>query len=432
MRTADVVIGANWGDEGKGLLTDYLAAPYGKDALVVRFCGGAQAGHTVTAPDGRRHVFNHFGSGSFCGSSTYLSRFFICNPIMFLAEARRLEKIGLKPKVFVDPSAPVTTPYDMMINQMIEESRGASRHGSCGLGIGETVERQQHVRYALRIADLYDVSVLEAKLKLIREEWVPERLQKLGIASIPPAWKEHIASSGVVLAFMRDVSAFLGQVRPSTLSVVASARHVIFEGAQGLLLDQNHKWFPHVTRSNTGIRNASSLAKEAGIRVVNAYYASRCYATRHGAGPMPHELAEKPYEKIVDLTNVPNPHQGTLRFGWLDLDLLRKSIRHDLSHAVGVVAVVPSLAMTCLDQIDDEAHFIAGGLKKRGAVDHFLAEATTVVSSTKILTSYGPTRETIRTFLHAAPDRSEKRSNVSETFAYAPLALSSCASDCVG
>lgn len=403
MKTADVVIGANWGDEGKGLITDFLAARHGGDALVVRFCGGAQAGHTVTAPDGRRHVFHHFGSGSFCGSPTYLSSFFICNPILFLAEAARLEKTGIKPKVFIDPAAPVTTPYDMMINQMMEERRGEDRHGSCGVGIGETVERHQQAEYALRFADLYNTPALKAKLDLIRERWVPSRLRKLGVKSIPEEWAERIGSEGVRTHFVQDVAAFLGSVRSATLSVIARAPHVIFEGAQGLLLDQDHEWFPHVTRSNTGLKNVMTLAKGAGLDALNVHYVSRCYATRHGAGPMPYELPAKPYEKIFDPTNVPNPYQGTLRFGWLDLDLLQKSIRHDLGFAAGDIAVMPLLALTCLDQIDDKVHFIAEGVKRACPVDPFLTRAAATISATKVLTSYGPTRGSVKTFSCAEP-----------------------------
>jgi len=97
---------------------------------------------------------------------------------------------------------------------------------------------------------------------------------------------------------------------------------VVFEGAQGLLLDQDRGAFPYVTRSHTGIRNALDVAAEAGIDAVDATYVSRAYLTRHGAGPLSRELPGKPYPGIQDSTNVPNEFQGTLRFAHLDLDLL--------------------------------------------------------------------------------------------------------------
>jgi adenylosuccinate synthase len=109
MRRAKVVIGGQYGDEGKGLAVDWLVAQ-DPDSLVIRFNGGAQAGHTVVAPDGRRHVFSHFGSGTFAGAPTFLSRFFVANPTIFLGEAKRLAAIGCQPQVVIDPACPVTTP----------------------------------------------------------------------------------------------------------------------------------------------------------------------------------------------------------------------------------------------------------------------------------------------------------------------------------
>src|SRR5206468_2979559 len=109
-QTAKVVIGANYGDEGKGLMTDYHAAHAGGDGIVVRFNGGAQAGHTVTTPGGMRHVFSHLGSGTLAGAATFLSRHFVCHPPMFFKELEKLAAAGLRtlPPVFVDERAPVS------------------------------------------------------------------------------------------------------------------------------------------------------------------------------------------------------------------------------------------------------------------------------------------------------------------------------------
>src|SRR5262249_12200450 len=153
MTPATVIIGANLGDEGKGLLTDFHAAA-APGALIVRFNGGAQAGHTVVTPDARRHVFSHFGSGSFAGAATYLSRFFVSHPTLFLRERAQLAALGLAPTVHVDPRSPITTPYDMLINQAVETARAGARHGSCGIGFGETIQRGLAPRLALQVGDL--------------------------------------------------------------------------------------------------------------------------------------------------------------------------------------------------------------------------------------------------------------------------------------
>ena len=130
-------------------MTAAYAAAVGCDGIVVRFNGGAQAGHTVVTPEGRRHVFSHIGSGTFAGAATFLSRFFVSHPLLFLKEWEVLAAQGVRPVVYVDPDSPVTTPYDMMINQIIEQEQGAARHGSCGLGFGETLERNLISDYAL-------------------------------------------------------------------------------------------------------------------------------------------------------------------------------------------------------------------------------------------------------------------------------------------
>ena len=147
MKKAYAVIGANFGDEGKGLMTD-LFCRTGGSVINIRSNGGAQAGHTVCTSDGRRHVFSHIGSGSFAGADTYLSGYFILNPMLFSKEAAVLGKdTG---NIFIDRHCIVTLPCDMLINQFVETARGKSRHGSCGVGIFETIVRNRDSRYALR------------------------------------------------------------------------------------------------------------------------------------------------------------------------------------------------------------------------------------------------------------------------------------------
>jgi adenylosuccinate synthase len=186
-RSARVVIGANFGDEGKGVLTDYFAAQAPATSLIVRFNGGAQAGHTVVTPEGQRHVFGHIGAGSLCGAATFLSHYFVCNSLLFLREYEALGRLGLTPTVWVDPRAPVTTPYDILINQLLENARGAARHGSCGVGFGETWERTLSTDFALTVADLTDRSRLLRRLMAIRRDYVPQRLARLGLHDLEPS-----------------------------------------------------------------------------------------------------------------------------------------------------------------------------------------------------------------------------------------------------
>ena len=155
MQEARIVIGANFGDEGKGLMTDFFAREYmnkyGK-CLVSCTNGGSQKGHTVISEDGDRHVFHHFGSGNFVGADTYLTRFFIVNPIIFNREYDELLEKKALTKTYVDKRCRVTLPTDMMLNQLVEERRGNGKHGSCGFGIFETICRSREL--AITVEDL--------------------------------------------------------------------------------------------------------------------------------------------------------------------------------------------------------------------------------------------------------------------------------------
>jgi adenylosuccinate synthase len=147
---ATAVIGAAFGDEGKGLLTDHYVSElraHGRRPIVCRFNGGANAGHTVVR-GAKRHVFSHFGAGSLLEAETYLSEFFVANPLLWQKEWRQLVELGVEPVVYLDRQAPLTVPYDIMINQFAEEHRGNHRHGSCGIGIHETVVRNESVEFS--------------------------------------------------------------------------------------------------------------------------------------------------------------------------------------------------------------------------------------------------------------------------------------------
>jgi adenylosuccinate synthase len=391
---AYVVIGACFGDEGKGLTTDFLAAKHAGKALIVRFNGGAQAGHTVETPDGVRHVFKHFGSGALVGSPTFLSEFFICNPLLFNSECTQLQNYAVQPRTFVHAKAIVTTPFDMMINQIVEEHRAGGRHGSCGVGIGETVERSLHAQFLIHAQDLADAAALRQKLIAIQTQWVPVRLKALGIHDISAVWQERINAAGVLDYFLQQSQQFLGACTLTDNSILQQFNTVIFEGAQGLLLDQDHEFFPHVTRSYTGLNNVLEIANDVGIKSLQVFYAARAYLTRHGAGPLPHELPAAPYAKIVDKTNVNNMYQGSLRFAWFNFDLLQAALQKDLMQAQHI-QVIPNLLISCLDQLDEEIKFVKNNTVHALASEYFLAHVQAHFPDFKIWGCHGPQRTAI-------------------------------------
>ncbi len=417
MKSIKVVIGANFGDEGKGLMTDYFASQMknGK-SIAVRFNGGAQAGHTVTSPDGRRHIYGHFCSGAFAGLPGYLSEFFVVNPMLFLKELAQLERIGgmkcrkdaencvkgvpdINTRLFVDKSCMVTTPYDMMINQIAEISRGSGKHGSCGVGFNETITRcLYNEAYRLYTGDLLDWTAMGRKLEGIRNEYIEIRLRQLGIDSVPHPYKDLLENDGIAEGFCADIADMLRHIEVTDIGVLSGFDNVIFEGAQGLLLDQSHEYFPHVTRSNTGIKNAVELISRAGLSSnsgpVEVIYVTRAYMTRHGAGPFPSELPEKPYHRIADMTNVPNPYQDVLRYGLLDIDTLDRAIKKDLKNADGLECDV-RLAVTCLDQLEEIVDFIYRQEHMKTPVNEFIEKVFYKLHISAGYLSCGPTRETI-------------------------------------
>jgi adenylosuccinate synthase len=376
--SSKVVIGANYGDEGKGLITDYLVRKYGL-SYAARFNGGAQAGHTVV-DENRRHVFSHIASGTFAGAGTILTRDFIVNPILFRREYAKFTHAS----VWVDYRAEMSTPYDMFLNQFSVAKQG---HNSCGLGINETVKRgESFCQISVEMTE-YE---LRRTLKRIKAEWVPRRIQELGL-ELTQEQVNLIEDKGIIDSFIDDVNFFQTIAMPRNVDSFTD-NHIVFEGAQGLGLDQTNGTFPYVTRSNTGILNVSKMRRNQEITEV--FYVTRAYLTRHGIGPMEHEC-EKPYDGIVEKTNVFNQYQGDFRYGLLDIDALRDRIRTDLSNANGL-RVFPKIAVTCLDQVGDEVRYIKDGLEFTCKTEEFSRLVARHIGVSHYIESYGPSAYDVR------------------------------------
>ena len=331
MKKAYAVIGANFGDEGKGLMTD-LFCRTGGSVINIRSNGGAQAGHTVCTSDGRRHVFSHIGSGSFAGADTYLSGYFILNPMLFSKEAAVLGKdTG---NIFIDRHCIVTLPCDMLINQFVETARGKSRHGSCGVGIFETIVRNRDSRYALRYEDMLkaDRRSLAALIDCINREYCPERAAGLGITADAMAELLDILGNETLTEnYLDDFYAMAAQCREADEQVIEGYDTAVFEGAQGLMLDQDREdYFPHLTPSSTGMKNIRAILDRLEKRETEVCYVTRSFFTRHGAGRFDTESKNiAGLFGLYDRTNAPNEFQGSFRYGWFDLPEFIASLAMD-------------------------------------------------------------------------------------------------------
>ncbi|WP_160684222.1 adenylosuccinate synthetase [Clostridium sp. C2-6-12] len=403
MKQVKVVIGSNFGDEGKGLMTDYMCS-VNEDPIVIRYNSSAQAGHTVVTPNGKRHVFGHFGSGSFQGVPTFLSKYFSVNPLLFLKEYEELIKIGIAPNTIIDLNCPIVLPQDMLINQIIERHRGDDRHGSCGLGYNESIIRNRIEKYKITCKDIIDKNYKD-KLKIINDEYIKIRLDELNLTLSKDELINKLYDYNITKHFIYDVeNNFISKVHIDSIeNIMENYKIFIFEGAQGLMLSEDHKYFPHVTHSKTGISNVLDLLqdvndKELDIEVI---YITRSYLTRHGAGQLPHEIEEKPYKSIVDLTNIQNEFQGTLRFAPLDINLLAENIENDYMKISSKklpdhFKIKKSIVITCLDQIDnDDAIYYLDNKLMVNKSTKFVEDICMKINPNNCYLSTGKTRNTI-------------------------------------
>lgn len=356
MPNVKVVIGSNFGDEGKGLMTDYFCAEANKrnESCIVALCnGGAQRGHTVVTPDGIRHVFHHFGSGTFAGAATYFGEEYILNPLAFRKEYEELEALGYSPRVYSHWNCRWSTPYDMITNQILEDSRGKNRYGSCGMGIWETVLRYRNTTNP-SFQQFYNMTKDEqvALLKRIRDEYTSKRLLKAS-PEVLQQWEDILTSDNLIYNFIDDVQFLHSHVVFDYSRVLQQYDNVVFENGQGLLLDQRHvQYYDNTTPSNAGITNPHIIIeKYLSDADVEVCYVTRTYMTKHGAGDFECECDKSEINAhIEDKTNITNPYQGTIRYGRLDVDELVERIKED----IGSIDYNVSLAVTHINEFENK------------------------------------------------------------------------------
>lgn len=315
-----------FGDEGKGLFTNYLCLQ-NPNSIIIRFSGGQQAGHTVYHED-KKHIFSNFGSGTLIKTPTFWSRYCTADPIGIMNEYSALNNIGITPVLYIDGKCPITTPYDSLANK---QDILNIADGTCGLGIGKTIKREND-GYSLLFEDLFFPSVLKIKLKNISLYY-----------NNSPINEERFLECCFKLINTSSVMC-------SDVSILQNYDNTIFEGSQGLLLDPQIGFFPNVTRINTDTKNIFNITNKS----LHIYLITRAYQTRHGNGVMTNSNIPHNIKDNVEETNVLNKYQGGFRRSILDIDLLSYSLIKD-----EYIKNTPnkSLVITCMDQIGDEYRF---------------------------------------------------------------------------
>ena len=318
MRTI-AVIGKNFGDEGKGFTCSRLASSL-KNALIIKHNGGGQAGHTVEDPEGKwRFIHHQIGAGAEYHVPTLFADSFMPDLFQLGKEVKEFtELFGFQPILYSEKNVRVTTVEDVLLNMGAEVARGKNRHGSCGMGIEECVQRNA-AGYGVTVEELagWSKQDLVDRLKQIRKEYTGRRAKILGIYPSNPYY-EMLNNETVLENFVIKVkeNVKLLKLVNADRKWLEKFQHLIFETGQGLLLDQDYEAYaPHLTSSKTGIHNSAVFLEKRGLSLEEAIYVTRPYVTRHGNGPLPCEVDPSELSGVgEDLTNQPNEWQGTLRY----------------------------------------------------------------------------------------------------------------------
>lgn len=303
-----VVTGANAGDEGKGMVAYTLAkeaASRNEKVLSVLYNGGVQRAHTANG-----QVIHCTGTGDLAGGTTYYDERFVVDPIaLWLSQTR----------VYIHPNCRVVLPCDVIANREKEIARGSAKHGSCGMGIFECVKRNKHSKWKLCASELYRTFSLYRDVSFIEHELLGR-------------WSDDLVYN--LDNFMRAAQYVSKYCTIAKLENIASDYDtLIFEGGQGLLLDQgNMDDFPFLTPSSVGSLNIADTIRSLAPKSTDVFYVSRSYMTRHGVGPMDAECKKEDINPdIIDATNIRNDWQDELRFGYLDTDKLYHRVQADFS-----------------------------------------------------------------------------------------------------
>jgi adenylosuccinate synthase len=332
-----IVIGAQWGDEGKGKITDLLSR---SAHVVVRYQGGVNAGHTVVV---QNQIFKlHLIPSGILYSDTecVIGNGTVIDPREIIKELDTLEGLGISTeKLYISDSAHVTMPYHRLLDQASEERRGSQKIGTTRRGIGPTYADKSE-RIGIRMVDLVNIDALEEQL-----EWTIQYkngvLEKLyGLEPLDPK------------AVIEEYRAYADRLRPHVIDssllinkAIRQRKNILFEGAQGTLLDLDHGTYPYVTSSNP-VAGGACIGSGVGPTVIDRVIGvAKAYTTRVGEGPFPTELIGGLGDRLCDLGSEFGTTTGRRRrCGWFDAVIGRYAVR---------INGIDCLAITKLDVLDE-------------------------------------------------------------------------------
>jgi len=316
-----VVIGTQWGDEGKGKLVDLLTE---QAEAVVRFQGGHNAGHTLVI-DGKKTVLHLIPSGILRdGVSCFIGNGVVLSPAALLEEMAVLEKAGVpvRERITISEACPLILPVHVALDQARESARGDKAIGTTGRGIGPAYEDKVS-RRGLRAGDLLNPELLGERLAQLLDfhNFVLSRYFGKPALDYQQVLEETLAHGEAIKPLLGDVAGLLHQYR-------SESRNVLFEGAQGAMLDIDHGTYPYVTSSNT---ISGGAASGSGLGLLDFDYVlgiTKAYSTRVGNGPFPTELKDEVGKHLSSVGAEFGATTGRARrCGWFDAVLMRRSAR---------------------------------------------------------------------------------------------------------
>ena len=318
-RKSAVILGAQWGDEGKGKIVDVLSENF---SVVARYAGGHNAGHTVIIK-GRKFVLQLIPCGVLRPECKgVIGNGVVLDPMAFLSEVRKLKEAGLPVdgQLFISNRAQVILPYHRMIELAAENAPGRTKIGTTSRGIGPAYEDKMH-RSGLRVVDLLNSALLRTHIENACHEKTTIAAALFGTEPLDPKamYEEYARAAEQIAPFVTDTGVLLNDA-------IRNGEKVMFEGAQGALLDIDHGTYPFVTSSSATAGGAVTGTGVGPTSIGTVIGVTKAYVTRVGEGPFPTEI----HDPSADLLRARGQEYGAVtgrprRCGWLDLPLLRYS-----------------------------------------------------------------------------------------------------------
>lgn len=337
--TNTCVIGMQWGDEGKGKIVDILARDFD---IIVRYQGGGNAGHTLIIDD-EKFVFHLIPSGILHkGKKCVIGNGIVFDPGLFLEEVAGLSRrnIDVDGNLFISDRAHVVFPYHKRLDLLIEKQKGDSMIGTTGRGIGPCYT-DKIAREGIRITDLLHRGRFKERLKIAVEE--KNRLFVNLYNDVPVSWEDIYEE---YCEYADKISPYVCDTVELMAGAISDNKKILFEGAQGVLLDVDFGTYPYTTSSNSASGGVSSGIGVSPKQIHNIIGITKAYTTRVGSGPFPTEINGAPGEHIRSKGGEFGATTGRpRRCGWFDAVAIQHSVR---------ICGVDSLIMTKLDVLDDQ------------------------------------------------------------------------------